>query len=110
LPKVFGFFSLFSVSKFFPPTYLTSFCTHSIVKAWESLKWEGRIGSLKREGRNGNQNNALEIGARSERVEWELEGKLPPFFSFFLVIFLRGVVVTKKATATCCHCCLLLYV
>jgi hypothetical protein len=62
LPKVFGFFSLFFAPKFFPPTYLTSFCIHSIVKAWESLKWEGRIGSLKWEGRNGSQNNALEVG------------------------------------------------
>jgi hypothetical protein len=32
LPKVFGFFSLFSTS-LPPPTYLTSFCAHSIVTA-----------------------------------------------------------------------------
>jgi hypothetical protein len=41
----------------------------------------------------------LEAGARSDRLEQELEGKLPPFFSFFLVIFLSGVVAIKKAMA-----------
>jgi len=39
LPKVFSFFSLFSTPKFFlptylPPTYLTSFWVHSIIRAW----------------------------------------------------------------------------
>jgi len=64
---------------------------------------------LQREGKNGSQNNALEVGARSERPEWEFKGKFHPFSSFFFVIFLRGVVVTKKVMVDfCCH--LLLYV
>ncbi len=60
--------------KLFPPTYLTSFCTHSIVMAWESLKREGRRGRAKR----------------------ELKGKLPPISSFFFVAFLRGVVAVNQ--------------
>ncbi len=67
LPKVFGFFSLFSAPKFFlptylpptylpPPTYLTSFCAHSIVEAHESSKQEGRRGRV-------------ELGAKSRRAE-----------------------------------------
>jgi hypothetical protein len=52
LPKVLGFFSLFSAPKFFlptylPPTYLTSFCTHSIVKALKNLKRENKTKSQK---------------------------------------------------------------
>jgi hypothetical protein len=42
------------------------------------------------------------MGIRSDRLERELEGKLPPFSSFFLVIFLRGVIPTKKVTTTLC--------
>jgi hypothetical protein len=38
------------------PTYLTSFSAHSIVKAWESLKPEGK-------------RRRVELGARSERAE-----------------------------------------
>ncbi len=40
---------------------------------------------LKRKGRN----KRVEVGTKSEKVEWELEGKLPPFsaFFFFSMIF-----------------------
>jgi len=51
--------------------YLTSFCAHSIVRAQESLKWEGRSES------------------KNEKVEWKLEGKFFPFSWFFLVVFLH---------------------
>lgn len=59
LPKVFDFVSFFFTPKFFlptylPPTYLTSFFVHSIVKAWESLKWEGKTRNQKWEGKIGN--------------------------------------------------------
>ncbi len=110
------------------PSYLSHFILHhSIIKARESLKWEGRTRSLKQEGRSGNQkwegrsgsqkwegksgnqNNALEVGAKSEKVEQELEGKLHPFSSFVFVIFLHGVVTAKKAT-TVCYRHLLFYV
>jgi hypothetical protein len=45
----------------------------------------------------------LEARAKSDRLEWELEGKLPPNSSFFSVIFLHGFVATKKTTTTRCH-------
>ncbi len=83
LPKVFSVF--FFAPKFSPPTYLTSFCTHSIARnlklevgAWNKmaevgaknmhLKWEGksgrekvgaRSGSLKQKGKN----KRVEVGA-----------------------------------------------
>ncbi len=84
------------------PTYLVSFCTHSIAKARdrESLKWEGqrrrvepgtksrraematRTKHLKQKGKSGR--------AKSKSQKWEgregvWKGKLPPFFSFFLL-------------------------
>jgi len=34
---------------------------------------------LKQKGRNG----SVEAGAKSERADWEFEGKLPPFSAFF---------------------------
>jgi hypothetical protein len=42
------------------PTYFTSFCTHSIVKAWESLKQEDKTMNQKQEGKNGSQEKVLE--------------------------------------------------
>ncbi len=89
-----------------PPTYLTSFYIHSIMKIQERLKWKGKTSSSQWEGKSGSQNNALEVGARSDKPEWELQGKLRPFF---FVIYLLGVVVTKKAMATF-YRCLFLYV
>ncbi len=38
------------------------------------LKWKGR-------------NKSPEAGAKSERAEWELEGKLLPFFAFFFLLY-----------------------
>ncbi len=32
-------------------------------------------------------NKKAEAGAKNERVEWELKGKLPPFFTFFFFSF-----------------------
>jgi hypothetical protein len=73
------------------------------------LEVKNKTSNLKWEGKSGNQDNVLEAGARSDRLEQDLEGKLPPFSSFSLVIFLCGVLVAKKAMVTCCHR-LLLYV
>jgi hypothetical protein len=59
---------------------------------------------LKRKAKSGNQHNTFEVGAKIERAERELEGKLPPFSSFFWVIFLCGVVAVNKVSArSCCH-------
>jgi len=49
------------------------------------LKYEGRIASQKQEGKSANQDNTLEAGIKNERVEREVEGELPPFFSYFLL-------------------------
>jgi hypothetical protein len=83
-----------------------------------SQKWEVRNGSQKQKGRSGSYDNALEAKAKSEKVEWVLEGKLLPFSSFFFVVFLHGVVVKqvnllpspsslsmfeKKMIVTCYH-------
>jgi len=76
LPKVFGFFSLLSAPKFFPPTYLpplsyipptylTSFCTHSIIKARENLKWEGK----RRRAELGAKSGRVEVAAKSGRAK-----------------------------------------
>jgi hypothetical protein len=46
------------------PTYFTSFCAHSIVRAWESLKQEDKTMSQKQEGKNGSQEKALETEAQ----------------------------------------------
>jgi hypothetical protein len=117
LHKAFGFFSLCCAPKFFlptylpptylpPPTYLTSFCAHSIVKAQESFKWEGRTrrfqrearsGNYKQEGKSGSQDNTLELGAKSDNLERKLEVSFLPSLHFFFVIFLHGLVATKKA-------------
>ncbi len=78
-----------------PPTYLTSFCTQSIIRAWERLKWESpslKLGSAWSE----TQDNTLQVGARTDRPEWELEGKLLPLSSF---PSLFGSVATNKAMA-----------
>ncbi len=93
------------------PTYLISFCTHSIIKVQENLKQEGTRGRVElrtiskkvelgaRSGRakvapkkkylkwKGTSKKA-QMGAKSERAEWELEGKFLPFFSFCFVVFL----------------------
>jgi hypothetical protein len=39
------------------------------------------------EGKSVKQDNTLEAGTKNERVEQEVEGKLPPFFSYFLLFF-----------------------
>jgi hypothetical protein len=49
------------------------------------LKYEGIIANQKQEGKSANQDNTLEVGIKNERVEREVEGKLPPFFSYFLL-------------------------
>jgi hypothetical protein len=67
LPKVFAFFTSSLPQKFFLlPTYLPSFCTHSIIKALNSgelkaRRWkkEGRIKSQKEKGRSGNHDKML---------------------------------------------------
>jgi len=64
-----------------------------------------KSGNEKWEGNSGNHDNAFEAGAQSERAEQEFESKIFPFSSFFFVVFLCGVVATKKARTTC----LLLY-
>ncbi len=78
MPKVFSTF--FSTPKFSPPTYLTSFCVHSITRALKSLKLEAWSGSLKQEGRSGSQEQVF--GARRQKWEgrngnqkWELEAR-----------------------------------
>jgi len=48
--------------------------------------------------------------AKNERVERELEGKFPLFYSFFFCCFLVCFVLSmfeKKKTTTMCHCLLL---
>jgi hypothetical protein len=52
-PKV---FPSYLPSPSYLPTYLTSCCAYSIVRAWESLKWEDKRGRV-------------ELGARSGRAE-----------------------------------------
>ncbi len=74
LPKIFGFFNLFFAPKFFPPTYLTSICNHSIVRAQESLKQEGRRGRAKLGTKSGRaemvvRTKRLKQKGRNERLE-----------------------------------------
>jgi hypothetical protein len=47
---------------------------------------------LKQKGRSGR----VEAKAKSERVEWELEGKLPPFSAFFFSMFFFLLLEKKK--------------
>jgi hypothetical protein len=44
------------------------------------------------------QNKRAEARAKSETVEWELKGKLPPFFTyiFFFVFFFSFLLLEKK--------------
>ncbi len=56
-------------------------------------------------------NRKVEVKAKSERVERELEGKLPPFSWFFFVVFLCVLfffVFEKNKTMTM-HRCLFLW-
>ncbi len=80
----FWFFQPLFYPKVFPSylPHLTSFCAHSIVRAWESLKHEDRRRSQKQEGRSGSQDKAFEM------VEQELEGKFPPFYIYFYYFLL----------------------
>ncbi len=70
-----------------------------------SSTWEEKNGRRKR-------NRRVEAIAKSERIEWELKGKLLPFFWFFFLVFffLSFVffVLEKKKTITMC-CRLFLY-
>jgi hypothetical protein len=47
---------------------------------------------LKQKGRN----RKVEAGAKSERAEWELKGKLLPFSSFFSLFFFSFLLLEKK--------------
>jgi hypothetical protein len=49
---------------------------------------------LKQKGRSGR----VEVGAKSERANWEFEGKLPPFstFFFFCMVFFSFFLLEKK--------------
>jgi hypothetical protein len=50
------------------------------------------------------KNGKAEARTKSEKVEWELEGKLPPFFWFFfscfLVCFIFFMFEKKKKKTT----------
>jgi uncharacterized membrane protein YgcG len=75
------------------PTYLISFCIHSIVRAQESLKQEP-----------GQSQSKSQV-----RPKQELEGKLLLFSSFFFVIFFFGFVTVKKAMTASCYRLLFFY-
>jgi hypothetical protein len=73
-PRFLVFLNLFFAPKFFPPTYLNSFCSQSIVKARESLKWEGknrRVNLRARSGRLGLgvKNGKVEVATKIRKVE-----------------------------------------
>jgi hypothetical protein len=57
-PRFLVFSTFFLLPKFFPPTYFTSFCAHSIIKAQESLQREGRKGRAKLGARSGKEKMA----------------------------------------------------
>jgi hypothetical protein len=126
LPKVLGFFSLLSAPKFFPPTYLpppsylTSFCTHYIVRVQESLKQEKRRGRTKLVARSGR----AKVAIMTKRWKWQI-GSLKvsslPFLRFFcwffflfekkkmttqkqyVIVFFYGVGATKKVMEVSCQ-------
>jgi hypothetical protein len=93
-----GFWFFSTAPKFFPPTYLTPPTSllatspqFALIPSSEletrGQKKEGRTNSQKWEGRSGNKDNSLKTRAKSKRAEPELEGKLPPFFSFYFLLF-----------------------
>ncbi len=63
--------------------------------AWE--KEDAKIKCLKQKGKNGR----AKAGVKSERAEWEFEGKLLSFFAFFFfhVVFLFFSYVWKEENA-----------
>ncbi len=99
----------FSPPTSFLPTYLTSFCVHSIVRARKSLKCEskrrreGKTRNQKWEGRSGNQEKMLKI--EGQKREPKVKGQngslkvssLPSLGFFFgccfLVCFVFSVVL-----------------
>jgi hypothetical protein len=121
LPKDFStpfFAPKFSPPTYLPPptslvpTYLNSFCIHSIVRAWENLKREGKRGKVELSAISGRaklrakskkaeliarkkrlkwtgKSRKVELRAKSEKADRELEGKLFPFSGFFVVVFLH---------------------
>jgi len=58
-PRFLVFSTSFLLPKFFPPTYFTSFCAHSIIKAKESLQREGRKGRAELGARSGREKMAI---------------------------------------------------
>jgi hypothetical protein len=93
-----GFWFFSTAPKFFPPTYLTPLTSllptspqFALIPLFEletrGQKKEGRTNSQNWEGRSGNKDNALKARDKSERAKLELEGKLPPFFSFYFLLF-----------------------
>jgi hypothetical protein len=91
LPKVCGCFSLFSAPMFFPPTYfpppthLTSFCVHSIIRARESLKWGGRRGNTGLRVRSGRAKVTTET-KHLKRQNGSLKVSSLPSICFFLCL------------------------
>jgi hypothetical protein len=97
-PKVFSVF--FFALKFSPPTYLTSFCTHSLPKpkrTWNLKAWSG---SLKQEAKSGSQGHALKARGQkwegrsgsqkregSKRVEARAWREAPSLLFIFFLLF-----------------------
>jgi hypothetical protein len=52
-------------------TYFTSFCVHSIIKVWKSLKGEGRRGKAEL----GAKNRRIEVVAKRKRLKWKDKSK-----------------------------------
>jgi hypothetical protein len=86
LPKVFGV-----------PTYLTSFCAHSTVRAWESLKREGKrakVATINGKVEVTNRSKKAKVATRTTHLKRELEVKGQseslkvnslPFLHYFLL-------------------------
>ncbi len=84
------FFASYLPQKFsFLPTYLTSFCAHSIARDQESLKWEGRRGRAK-------------VAIRTKHLKWKgRSGSLkvssfPSLHFFFLCILSSSLCFRRR--------------
>jgi len=53
------------------PTYLTSYCVHSIVRTSESLKREGRRGRVEL----GTRSRKVEVATKRKRLKWKDKNK-----------------------------------